>query len=266
MGKKQNQFFTFIPHGKLIDALRTKCARAGIEFVETEESYTSKTDHLALEPMGEKPEEYQWLGSRGPRGRFRSSVGTILQADVNGCIGLGRKVGGEQWLGDFIQRLGTLLAQGSCLGKSTSNGVGPVPSPAAATRTHAFGRPERGSVRKLRWLRRDSSPPPASPLPGSYPSGLSPRRPNRLGPQPELCNKSRHRPQTPVPFATQYWSATMKAKSSCSPARCVLALRRTHVRMFGKMIKDDEVAECPFATSRTLTKKAGGAKASRPKR
>jgi IS605 OrfB family transposase len=107
LGKKQNQLFAFIPHGKLIEALRSKCARAGIEFVETEESFTSKTDHLAREEMGPKPEGYRWLGSRSTRGCFRSSMGFVLQADVNGCIGIGRKVGGEQWLYDFIGRLGS---------------------------------------------------------------------------------------------------------------------------------------------------------------
>jgi putative transposase len=107
LGKKQNQIFSFIPHGKLIEALRAKCARAGIEFVETEESFTSKTDHLAREEMGSKPEGYRWLGSRSTRGCFRSSMGFVLQADVNGCIGIGRKVGGEQWLRDFIERLGS---------------------------------------------------------------------------------------------------------------------------------------------------------------
>jgi len=107
LGKKQNQLFTYIPHGKLIEALRAKCARAGIEFVETEESFTSKTDHLAREGMGPKPEGYRWLGSRSTRGCFRSSMGFVLQADVNGCIGIGRKAGGEKWLCDFIGRLGS---------------------------------------------------------------------------------------------------------------------------------------------------------------
>jgi len=107
LGKKGNQLFTFIPHGKLIEALRAKCARAGIEFVETEESYTSKTDHLAREELGPKPEGYRWLGSRSSRGCFRSSMGFVLQADVNGCIGIGRKAGGEEWLCDFIGRLGS---------------------------------------------------------------------------------------------------------------------------------------------------------------
>jgi putative transposase len=107
LGKKQNQIFTFIPHGKLIEALRSKCARAAIEFVETEESFTSKTDHLAHEEMGPKPEGYRWLGSRSTRGCFRSSMGFDLQADVNACIGIGRKVGGEKWLDELIERLGS---------------------------------------------------------------------------------------------------------------------------------------------------------------
>jgi hypothetical protein len=90
-----------------IGATDLKCARAGIEFVETEESFTSKTDHLAREEMGPKPEGYRWLGSRSTRGCFRSSMGIVLQADVNGCIGIGRKAGGEQWLNDLIGRLGS---------------------------------------------------------------------------------------------------------------------------------------------------------------
>ena len=59
LGAKQNQTFTFIPYATLLAALRTKCQRSGIEFIETEESYTSKTDHLAQEPMGPKPAGYR---------------------------------------------------------------------------------------------------------------------------------------------------------------------------------------------------------------
>ena len=134
LGKRQNQLFTFIPHAKLIDALRTKCARAGIEFIETEESYTSKTDHLAHEAMGPKPEGYRWLGSRCTRGSFRSSMGYVLQADVNGCIGLGRKVGGEEWLAVFRQKLGASPGTRLVPRKVHVNGVGPESSPAAGIR------------------------------------------------------------------------------------------------------------------------------------
>ncbi len=134
MGKRQNQLFTFIPHAKLIAALRTKCQRAGIEFIETEESYTSKTDPLAQEAMGPKPEGYRWLGSRCTRGSFRSSMGYVLQADVNGCIGLGRKVGGEEWLAVFRQKLGASPGTRLVPRKVHVNGVGPESSPAAGIR------------------------------------------------------------------------------------------------------------------------------------
>jgi len=153
---------------------------------------------------------------------------------VNGCIGLGRKVGGEQWLGDFIQRLGTLLAQGSCLGKSTSTVSEPVPSPAAAT-THPRVRSPRAWISTKVALAKAGLVPASCVAPsGAHILRSSPRRPNRLGPQPELCNKAATDHKLLSLSQTQYWSATMKAKSSCSPARCVLALRRTHVRMFGR--------------------------------
>ena len=141
MGAKQNQTFAFIPHAKLIDALRTKCARAGIEFIETEESYTSKTDHLAQEAMGPKPAGYRWLGSRTSRGCFRSSVGLTLQADVNGDIGLGRKVGGEEWLTDFRQRLGASPGPRLVPRKVQVNGVAAVGNRSAGIRHHRLSSP-----------------------------------------------------------------------------------------------------------------------------
>lgn len=124
MGSRQNQLFTFIPHAKLVAALQAQCARAGIQFSETEESFTSKIDHLAAEPMGPKPDNYKWLGSRNPRGCFRSSVGVVLHADVNGCIGIGRKVGGEQWLQDFLRRLGASPGTRLVPRKVYMNGMG----------------------------------------------------------------------------------------------------------------------------------------------
>ena len=136
MGKRQNQTFAFIPQAKLIAALRTKCARAGLEFIETEESYTSKTDHLAGEAMGPKPKGYRWLGSRRSRGDFHSSVGLRLQADVNGCIGLGRKVGGEEWLAEFRQKLGASPGTRLVPRKVQVNGVGPESKPTAGTWHH----------------------------------------------------------------------------------------------------------------------------------
>ena len=87
LGAKQNQSFAFIPHATLLAALRAKCQRSGIEFIETEESYASKKDHRASEPMGPKPEAYRQLESRCTYGSFRSSMGIVLHSDVTAASG-----------------------------------------------------------------------------------------------------------------------------------------------------------------------------------
>lgn len=92
MGKKNNQKFVQMPFARLADYLQYKCEMIGIEFVMHEESYTSKCDALALEPIG-KHEEY--LGRRVKRGLFRSSTGKIINADQNGALNILRKVVGD---------------------------------------------------------------------------------------------------------------------------------------------------------------------------
>lgn len=67
-----------MPFARLADYLCYKCKTIGIEFVKHEESYTSKCDALALEPIG-KHEDY--LGRRVKRGLFRSSTNKVINAD-----------------------------------------------------------------------------------------------------------------------------------------------------------------------------------------
>lgn len=95
LGSKTNQKFTEIPHAKLIQKLEYKAKLVGIEFETTEESYTSKIDHLAGEEM---KKQVSYLGKRKKRGLFQSSVGKLLNADVNGSIGIGRKVIGDSFV------------------------------------------------------------------------------------------------------------------------------------------------------------------------
>lgn len=92
MGKRNNQNFVSIPFAKLISQIEYKAAEVGISVIVTEESYTSKIDHYANEKMC-KHETY--MGKRTKRGLFRSSTGKILNADLNGAIGILRKVIGE---------------------------------------------------------------------------------------------------------------------------------------------------------------------------
>jgi putative transposase len=100
IGKKNNQKFVELPHAKLIDKIIYKANLVGIEVIINEESYTSKCDALALEPI-KKHEIY--LGKRKKRGLFQSSIGKLLNADVNGATNIGRK--SKVFCDDFVKRL-----------------------------------------------------------------------------------------------------------------------------------------------------------------
>lgn len=99
IGSVNNQKFVSIPHAKLIDKIRYKAEMVGIEVIETEESYTSKIDHLSFETLG-KQENY--LGKRKRRGLFQSATKKLINADVNGAIGMARKVFGDLVLQPII--------------------------------------------------------------------------------------------------------------------------------------------------------------------
>jgi putative transposase len=95
IGKRNNQHFVSIPHAKLIQQIQYKAEEVGIKVALTEESYTSKTDHFAMEPLkkhGCEKIPRPSLGKRVKRGLFRSSVSRLINADVNGAIGIARKV------------------------------------------------------------------------------------------------------------------------------------------------------------------------------
>ena len=89
LGKRTNQNFVSIPYNSFIEKMAYKCENYGIKLHLTEESYTSKCDHLANEPLGHRE---NYLGKRIKRGLFKSSTGKIINADVNGAIGIARKV------------------------------------------------------------------------------------------------------------------------------------------------------------------------------
>lgn len=99
LGKKTNQKFVEIPFSRLIDKISYKCKLVGISFYLSEESYTSKVDHLAFEELG-KHDVY--LGKRKKRVLFQSSVNKLINADINGAIGIGRKVFGDSYVNRII--------------------------------------------------------------------------------------------------------------------------------------------------------------------
>lgn len=99
LGKRINQKFVEIPFSKLVEKISYKCKLVGIDFQVHEESYTSKVDHLAFEKLG-KHDVY--LGKRKKRGLFQSSIGKLINADINGTIGIGRKVFGDSYVSRII--------------------------------------------------------------------------------------------------------------------------------------------------------------------
>jgi putative transposase len=95
MGRKNNQKFVQIPTARLKDRISQLCEQYGIQFVETEESYTSKASFLdsdTLPKFGEKPEGWKESGKRVTRGMYRSKDGVRINADCNGAANILRKV------------------------------------------------------------------------------------------------------------------------------------------------------------------------------
>ena len=106
MGRKTNQKFVQIPTAKLKNRIEQLCGEYGIDFVETEESYTSKASNLdndVIPVYGEKPDGWKASGRRVQRGLYRSAEGIEFNADVNGAIGIARKVA-EQYEFNFNAR------------------------------------------------------------------------------------------------------------------------------------------------------------------
>ena len=103
LSKKVNQHFVGIPFEMLINQLIYKAEDVGIVVELTEESYTSKIDHLAGEQFGHKE---KYLGKRVHRGLFKSSTGKVINADVNGAIGIMRNVVGESLVTKIADSVG----------------------------------------------------------------------------------------------------------------------------------------------------------------
>jgi IS605 OrfB family transposase len=96
MGKKNNQKFVQIPTAKLKERIKQLCELYGIEYIETEESYTSKAsfvDRDFLPKFGAKPEGWKESGRRVKRGLYRTGLlNWYINADCNGAANILRKV------------------------------------------------------------------------------------------------------------------------------------------------------------------------------
>lgn len=88
MRKINSQNFVFIPYEMLIQQLKYKCEDVGINFIETQESYTSGTSFLD----GELPCKENYNRKRRiERGLFQAG-NTLINSDVNGSLQIIKKV------------------------------------------------------------------------------------------------------------------------------------------------------------------------------
>ncbi|MEG4015629.1 MULTISPECIES: RNA-guided endonuclease InsQ/TnpB family protein [unclassified Microcoleus] len=96
MGKKTNQNFVQIPTARLKNRIAQLCEQYGIQFFETEESYTSKAslvDRDFLPAIGEKPDGWKETGRRVKRGLYRTGAKNwYINADCNAAGNILRKV------------------------------------------------------------------------------------------------------------------------------------------------------------------------------
>lgn len=95
IGKANNQTFIQMPFSLLIGYIKDNAFKAGIEVVETEESYTSKASFLDLDdiPVYDKDNQvkHKFSGKRIARGMYRSKDGLCFNADLNGAGNILRK-------------------------------------------------------------------------------------------------------------------------------------------------------------------------------
>lgn len=94
LGKVNNQNIVSIPYHKFRQKLEQLCIEHGISYISQEESYTSKASALDMDTIptygvDETPTTFN--GKRIYRGLYRSSNGSVLNADINGSINILRK-------------------------------------------------------------------------------------------------------------------------------------------------------------------------------
>ncbi len=113
IGKRNNQNFVQVPTARLKKRIAQLCEQYGIQFIETEESYTSKYSFLdrdiipvfggekadATEPSShggshahQAPANWKPSGKRVHRGLYKAESGDRINADCNGAANILRKV------------------------------------------------------------------------------------------------------------------------------------------------------------------------------
>lgn len=95
LGKKLNRVFQQLPISEVMHTLKYLCERYGINYIEHEESYTSKdsfldNDHIPIyDPDADTQPTFS--GRRVSRDVYQASDGTRIHADLNGAANILRK-------------------------------------------------------------------------------------------------------------------------------------------------------------------------------
>lgn len=93
LGKVNNQIFTEFPFSKLKNNIEYRSKLNKINFIEQEESYTSKASFFDKDFIPTYGESFSnsFSGLRVKRGLYKTSSGMLLNADVNGALNILRK-------------------------------------------------------------------------------------------------------------------------------------------------------------------------------
>ena len=95
IGRRNNQNFINIPFGQLRNKLSYLCELNSIDYIEQEESYTSKASFWDKDEIpvynSDKPKAYKFSGNRVYRGLYKTASSKLLNADVNGALNIMRK-------------------------------------------------------------------------------------------------------------------------------------------------------------------------------
>jgi putative transposase len=96
IGRVNNQKFVTIPHARFIDMLTRKLEAVGITVKVGEESYTSRASFMDWDSIPTyqpgKTEKPKFSGNRTKTKSYRAKDGSLINADVNGSLNIGRKV------------------------------------------------------------------------------------------------------------------------------------------------------------------------------
>ena len=95
LGRVNNQNFVMIPFGKLKSRIEYLCKQYGINYVEQEESYTSKASFFDNDEMPKwnpvNPVKATFSGKRVKRGLYKTKYGKLVNADVNAALNILKK-------------------------------------------------------------------------------------------------------------------------------------------------------------------------------